>query len=210
MPEKRMVSASGGGSYLGYNTQTSLRVIKETIEKFNVTSMIDIPCGDVNWIFESFVTDSLPLYLGLDVANAVIEVNKRRFAHHKNKIFAFWDATECTLPKHKLKEQPTPFDLVHVRDVIQHMGLDRGIRFFCNVFKSGPRVLIATTFRYSHNREIGEGDFYQNNLSKEPFSFPDNATCTPTHPAHEHDLTCVYDLSEPWVQQFMLSKCKIE
>jgi hypothetical protein len=204
-----MKSSSGSGSDLGISTQNSLRVIKETIDKFNITSMIDIPCGDVNWIFESFVTDSLPLYLGLDVTNALIELNKHRFAHHKNKIFAFWDATACTLPQHKLSNDPRPFDLVHVRDVIQHMGLDLGVRFFCNVFKSGARVLIATTFPNSENKEIEEGSYYQNNLSKEPFSFADAVSCTPTHPEIEPDHTCVYDLSEPWVHQFMLNKCKI-
>lgn len=94
-------SASGHGSDLGYATQTSLRIIKDTIGKHSVKSMIDIPCGDANWMFDSYVTDSLPFYLGLDVANATIELNRMRFAHHKNKMFTFWDATACVLPRYK-------------------------------------------------------------------------------------------------------------
>lgn len=207
--DSRKNSASGPGSNLGHSTETSLKIVKKAIAKYHVKSMIDIPCGDANWIFDSFVTDSLPLYLGLDVTSAVIEVNKQRYAHHINKIFEFWDATTCTLPKFQmgLDGMPTSFDLVHVRDVIQHMTLAQGVNFFCNVFNSGARVLITTTYPHSTNKNITEGDFYLNNLSLEPFSFPDGF-CEPTHPQTDSDVTCVYDLTESWVNVFASTKCK--
>mmetsp|Transcript_7175 Transcript_7175/g.14803 ORF Transcript_7175/g.14803 Transcript_7175/m.14803 type:complete len:229 (+) Transcript_7175:93-779(+) len=209
----RQKSASGVGSELGYATQTSLKIIKDTIAKYSVATMLDIPCGDVNWIFDSFETDTLPVYVGMDIVRPVIEVNKQRFAHHKNKQFLFWDAVSCTLPK--LKRGPSmevePFELVHVRDVIQHMDTLQGIQFFCNVFKSGGvKVLITTTFHSKNNpkeKEAVEGEFYKIDLSKEPFSFPESDSCTPTHPNHEDDDTCVYDLSEGWVQDFIANKC---
>jgi FkbM family methyltransferase len=207
----RQNSASGPGSELGRSTQTSLQIIKDTIAKYKVTSMCDIPCGDVNWVLDSFETDSLPYYVGLDIVRPVIEVNKQRFAHHKNKQFHFWDAVSCTLPKlKKAGTEVVPFDLVHVRDVIQHMDVEQGIQFFCNVFKSGAKVLITTTYPSGDNPKPGgfvEGEFYNNNLSKEPFSFPVSDSCTPTHPTDEGDDTCVYDLSEGWVQDFIANKC---
>jgi len=192
------ISASGAGSDRGYATVTSLKIITDAISKFNVKSMIDIPCGDVNWIFDSLETDTLPLYIGLDISFGVIDVNKQRFGHHKNKHFRFWDATVCPLPA---------TDLVHVRDVIQHMTLDQGVKYFCNVFKSDAKVLITTTFSEPvENMNIREGGFYENNLLLEPFSFPPG-NCNATHPKHEKDLTCVYNLTEGWVHEFMLSKC---
>ena len=169
----RKISASGGGSDLGYPTITSLKIIKDTISKFNVKSMIDIPCGDVDWIFDSLETDTLPLYIGLDIAGAVIEVNKQRFRHHMNKQFSFWDATACALPRFQnVTSEDQAVDLVHVRDVIQHMTLDQGVRYFCNVFKYVAKVLITTTFEYVRNKNITEGTYYNNNLLLEPFSFP--------------------------------------
>ena len=49
---------------------------------------------------------------------------------------------------------------------------------------------------------------YKNNLLLEPFNFPNNtAECTPTHPQHDVDSTCVYDLTEDWVQEFIQLKC---
>jgi len=48
----------------------------------------------------------------------------------------------------------------------------------------------------------------ENNLSLEPFSFPKNdENCTPTHPNNELDDTCVYDLSEPWVKDYIEKNC---
>lgn len=176
--------------------------------------MIDVPCGDVNWIFESYITDHLPLYIGLDVVSAVINQNKLRFEHHVNKHFQFWDATLCPFPKFynytsstNTKEEHS-VDLIHVRDVIQHVTLKQGVSFFCNVFKSGARVLITTTYPgQSSNTEIQESSWYRNDLSLEPFSFPEGK-CEATHPQLEPDHTCVYNLTDAkWVEEFVKSKC---
>lgn len=212
---ERKKSASGRGSDLGGSTETSLLILKETIAKYHVRSMIDIPCGDVNWIFDSFETDTLPVYVGLDIVHPVIGVNEMRFAHHSNKVFSYWDATECVLPQFQKGgggggEQQQPFDLVHVRDVIQHMPQERGIQFFCNIFRSGAKRLLTTTFPQSDNQipaTMEEGGFYHNNLSMEPFGFPTAEYCTPTHPMAEEDETCLYDLTLPWVQTFLAKKC---
>jgi len=206
--EARQKSASGPGSDLGVATQTSLKIIKDTIVKFNVKSMIDVPCGDVNWILDSLETDTLPLYVGLDITSAVIDINKQRFSHHSNKRFYFWDAVACPLPKFKNgKSEEQPFDLVHVRDVIQHLPLKKGVTYICNIFKSGAKVLITTTYDKGINKDIDESGWYESNLSMEPFSFPAGDSCTRTHPELEKDLTCVYDLTKPWVEAFITSKC---
>lgn len=44
--------------------------------------------------------DSIPVYVGLDVAADVIRMDQQRFAHHRNKGFAAWDFAECPLPKY--------------------------------------------------------------------------------------------------------------
>ena len=173
--------------------------------------MVDIPCGDVNWIFDSFETDSLPLYVGLDVASAVIEVNKNRFAHHKNKEFHFWDASHCAVPRffNKTSSKEETFDLVHVRDVVQHMSMDLGVKYFCNVFKSGAKFLLTTTFPGGTHTNVADSDFYKNDLSKEPFAFPEPSdVCVKTHPKTEDDLTCLYDLrGATWVSKYLKAKC---
>ena len=209
-PQKaRLKSASGPGSDLGYATHNSLQIVRRTISKYNLSTMLDVPCGDVNWILDSFETDTVNLYVGLDITRDVVDANNARFAHHNNKHFYVWDATECVIPEVLGGTSGArPFDLVHVRDVIQHLPLQMGVKYFCNIFKSGPRYLITTTYpNASENRDIAEGKWYRNNLSLEPFSFPPGDDCIRTHPKMEPDVTCVFDLSRPWVKTFISTKC---
>jgi hypothetical protein len=79
--------------------------------------------------------------------------------------------------------------------------------YICNIFKSGAKVLITTTNDKGINTDIGESGWYENNLSMEPFSFPAGDSCIKTHPELERELTCVYDLTKPWVVAFITSKC---
>ena len=210
VPDVRKQSASGPGSMIGSNTENSLKIIRDAINKYDIKSMADVPCGDVNWIMDSFETDTLPVYAGFDITRAVIDVNNQRFAHHSNKEFHFWDLTECVLPKfhNRTTGEEHPFDLVHVRDVIQHLSLKQGVQYFCNIFRSGARILITTTYKMPKNNNIYEGGWYQNDLTQDPFSFPKNGdNCVMTHPMHEPDFTCIYDLAQPWVKEFVETKC---
>jgi hypothetical protein len=211
-PPKERKSASGTGSQLGYSSQVSLQVLQGAIRKFDVNTMIDLPCGDANWIFDSLETDTLELYIGLDIVKRVVEETAARLAHHSNKIFRHWDGAKCPLPKIVYGTVERSVDLVHARDVLQHLKLEQGIQFLCHVFQSGARVFVTTTFpRNGNNRAIQEGEFYLNDLSAAPFNLPapknDNTvTCTPTHPKHELDETCVYDLTQPWVAAWIAEK----
>jgi hypothetical protein len=99
--------------------------------------------GDANWILDSYVTDTLPLYIGLDIVSAVIKVNQQRFSHHNNKRFMFWDATLFDFPKfynHSLgNNQVQSVDMIHVRDAIQHLTLK------LRLIQKFPRAVIIKT-----------------------------------------------------------------
>jgi len=207
-PPKQRKSASGGGSDLGPFTTTSMEVIRQTIAKYNVSTMIDLPCGDTNWIFDSWETDSLKLYIGLDVVKEVIVRNSERLSHHANKVFRHWDGTTCPLPKYRDESLETvqAVDLVHSRDVFQHLSQDQGLAFMCNVVTSGARVFIATSFPKKTNINIKAGGFTHINLHSAPYHLPPG-DCVFTHPKHEPDQTCVYDLTQPWVQPWIAEKC---
>lgn len=211
-PPAERKAGSGGGSDLGYATETSLRIVNDVIQKYNITTMIDVPCGDANWIFDSAWTDHhLSLYLGLDIAGHPIAQNALRFSHHMNKAFRQWDAAECSLPKYKWSpfEEPSSFQLVHARDVLQHLPLESAVRFVCNIFTSGARVLITTTyFKWAQNKNIEAGDFYANDLFAAPYDFPPGSgVCEKTHPEMDPDLTCIFDLRQDWVEEFVDDKC---
>jgi len=58
--DKIKTSASGPGSNKGIQTVASLHALKEAIIKYNVKSMLDIPCGDVNWLHVGSGSGILP------------------------------------------------------------------------------------------------------------------------------------------------------
>mmetsp|Transcript_5921 Transcript_5921/g.9860 ORF Transcript_5921/g.9860 Transcript_5921/m.9860 type:complete len:108 (+) Transcript_5921:568-891(+) len=106
-----------------------MAIINDAILKYNVTSLIDVPCGDANWIFDSVLTDTIPFYLGSDIAQIPIAQNQHQFAHHTNKKFRVWDARAGSMPKYYPRTTTNrgaaaddgaaaaalqPFDLIHL------------------------------------------------------------------------------------------------
>jgi len=206
-PPKARNSASGRGSNLGYGTMASLQILRSAIREHNVKTIIDLPCGDTNWIFDSWETDSLELYIGLDIVKPVIDLNSKRLAFHSNKLFRHWDGAICPLPKFRKDHSLHSVDLVHSRDVLQHLSHPNAIQFLCNVFKHGARLFVTTTFPGGTNKLIKEGSFFHNDLTKSPFDLPNVTDCVPSHPKFEPDLTCVYDLTQAWVPKWIAQKC---
>jgi hypothetical protein len=209
-PPRERKSNSGLGSNLGYSTKKSLDIIRKTISTFNVSAMIDIPCGDANWIFDSWETDSLKLYIGLDVVQEVTRRNAERLRFHSNKIFRHWDGTTCPLPKYKdvFSDRVRAADMVHSRDVIQHLPPDQGVVFLCNVFLSGARVFVSTSYPGGDNIFNQDATYVQNNLHASPYDLS-RGECVLTHPDIEQDETCIYDLGADWVKKWVVQKgCK--
>jgi hypothetical protein len=208
-PPILLESFSGGGSNRGFQTEVSMAILKRVISEHNITTMIDVPCGDANWIFDSLETDSMPLYVGLDIVGSLIEFNQKRFAFHSNKRFYWWDGINCAFPKQTLHNDVLqPFELIHSRDVIQHLPLKDGLRFVCNVFLSGARWFVTTTHKFGSNRDIQKhGKYYANNLHAAPFNLPDVGKCEATHPKLEADVTCVFDLSADWAAKYRIENC---
>jgi hypothetical protein len=199
--------ASGLGSSLGHATVNALSFLRNTIRNYSITSMIDIPCGDTNWIFDSFETDSLSLYIGLDISEKIIALNKKRYAHHHNKLFQLWDGSRCDMPKYFNNSLPHTVDLIHSRDVIQHLPLVQGKRFLCNVVLSKSLYFITTTFDSKENRDVKAGDYYENNLRLAPFFFTLENLCIKTHPDIEPDRTCLYELKQPFFKNWSRFHC---
>ena len=57
-------SLSGTGSNKGVASSRSLKYLAKAVIENKITSVLDAPCGDANWQFDDFATDSLPVYYG--------------------------------------------------------------------------------------------------------------------------------------------------
>lgn len=70
----------------------------------NIQSIADIPCGDTYWQFSIREMNTIQrLYFGGDIADYVIQRNRRLYATHRNKIFQKWDIVRCPLPTFTMK-----------------------------------------------------------------------------------------------------------
>lgn len=198
-------SSSGWGSNLGPITERSVSFLRTAILKYQMRSMIDVPCGDVNWQFGAFEIDALAAYVGLDISSRLVRLNGGRFAFHSNKVFAPWDMAACAMPRVAFRDgtAAVPVELIHMRYVLQHMALDRALAAVVHVVESGAKFFIATTYpnqgRHNTNTQIGKGSeshFYLNNLLLPPFSLPPPVACVQSPLNLGNDSTCLFDLRD--------------
>lgn len=161
-------SLSGVGSSLE-NTKRFREFLESVIFKYNIKSIIDLPCGDWHWM--QFVDLEEVSYLGLDIVQECVESNIN--IHGTNNIkFKQYDAI------HEPFDFEAP-DLIICRDFLFHLSTD-SIHIVLDKFKkSGAKYLITTTFDLdivSENTDLTEpqkqlGWGYRHiNLDIEPFN----------------------------------------
>lgn len=152
-------SVSGPGSTLE-QTQVIRKVLPKLIRNLKVQSILDIPCGDFNWMKE--VDLNSVNYIGADIVDEIIERNKMIYAA-PNKTFINYNLKTDKLPK---------VDLVIIRDCLVHFSYEDIFLAIENVIKSGSKYLLTTSFtnRYENN-DIRTGDWRPINLQVSPFNF---------------------------------------
>ena len=177
-------SKSGPGSTLEETVELRQRLV-DIIEKYNIKSIVDVPCGDWNWMRE--IADKLEHYIGGDIVEECVLDNKRKYGT-ENINFINFNLLIDTLPK---------ADLLLVRDVIGHYPLYEGKIILENILNSECKYFLSTTtlnvirggdFSNYKNKEIEYyGRHYMVNLLSEPFNFPEPLE---------------YILEPPWIDMY--------
>lgn len=74
-----------------------------------------------------------------------------RYKMHANKFFIHWDLINCGLPQTFSNNFETKtvqnFDLVIIKDVIQHIPINGAKQMLKNVADSGARYLLVTSYK---------------------------------------------------------------
>jgi SAM-dependent methyltransferase len=163
-------SRSGPGS-AGNQTAVLQAELPRLLRRFEVTTLLDLPCGDANWMS----TISLPgvRYLGADLVPEVIQRNREQ--HPADLRFEVLDLMTSPLPS---------ADLLLCRDCLVHLSFADVQRAMANIRRSPITWLLTTTFpAQSRNEEIVTGDWRPINLELAPFNLPQaelllNERCT--------------------------------
>jgi hypothetical protein len=151
-------SKSGGGSTIASTTAIRSQ-LPLVIKKYNISSILDIPCGDYNWMKE---VDLPVFYTGADIVDELISENNERFA--KDKVgFVKLDITKDNLPK---------VDLIFCKDLFQHLSYEDVFSAIDSIKKSKSKYLLTTSYDLTiRNYDIISGDYRALNLMKKPFCF---------------------------------------
>ncbi len=157
--EKRE-SVSGIGSSLE-QTREIIKTFPFVFQKFEITSMLDIPCGDFNWMQK---IDFLKIkYTGADIVEAIVKTNSEKYKTQNTKFIQL----------NLIEDQLSKVDLIFCRDCLVHLSFSDILNAIENIKKSGSKYLMTTTFTdQQSNKDIHTGGWRPLNLELKPFNFP--------------------------------------
>jgi hypothetical protein len=151
-------SRSGTGSSI-VKTRKLAQNLPILFEKFNIKSILDIPCGDFNWM--RIVDLSNIDYVGADLVTEIVNDNKLKYP---KKQFIELDLIDGQLPY---------ADLILIRDCLVHFPNDLVFKSLYNICLSDCKYMLVTTFPDHVNiKDIEMGKWRALNLEAEPFNFP--------------------------------------
>lgn len=157
-------SSSGVGSSLVATEHVRSAVefvLMESDLKEAIRVILDIPCGDWNWMRR--VDLSSVSYTGADIVRPLIARNRRLYGSRTRRFEVFDLLNEDAVPRE--------YDLVFCRDLIVHFTPGEGVEMLKKIAR-GSRYLMATTFPERRSNDHAERSWYPCNLERPPFSLP--------------------------------------
>lgn len=183
-------SISGAGSEL-HQTETLRKELVQLFKKFGIKTVLDIPCGDFNWMRFTDLTGIQ--YTGADIVEKLIEENSKKYGGMKDVRFLTLDLLRDPLPSS---------DLIMTRDCLVHLSNRDILKALKNIANSGSKYLLTTHFTETAvNKDILTGEWRSINLQKEPFLLPEpllviNEGCTENNGAFSDKTMSLWDISK--------------
>lgn len=168
--EGRRESASGPGSARAA-AEPALQLLRRTISERDIASILDLGCGDWNWMRDLGLPGARAIrYEGWDASDTLIADMQATYGQPGLIDFAVKDLTTAPLP---------PVDLIILRDVLFHMPAALALRVLGRV-RAASRYMLSTSFLdMTENADIaaylpidGWG-FHRINLNVAPFDLAD-------------------------------------
>jgi hypothetical protein len=153
-------SVSGPGSSL-HKTRFLKKKLEMFFEEYNIQSMIDIPCGDYNWMRHVEMPTAMQ-YLGADIVQELIDRNNALYGPQRT--FRVMNIIRDILPES---------NLIFCRDCFVHLPFPDIFLAIKSKIESKSSWLMLTTFpRVTANQELTNGIWRPLNMQMPPFCFP--------------------------------------
>ncbi len=148
--ENNRFTLSGPGSELVY-AKNCIEFLIKFIKEKNIRKIIDGSCGDCLWIMEVLKEFPDVEYIGYDISNTIVNINKekyKKYSFHQKNMLDFKEIPEC--------------DLFIVRHTMMHLSMDDNVKFI-NTLKNNSNCFIFLT-----HHEVGvnnQGAPHDSNMS---------------------------------------------
>lgn len=158
---KSKESFSGPGSEIR-QTKKIRRTLPILFKKYNIKTILDIPCGDFNWM-KIVDMSSVNKYIGADIVSEIIKINNAKYKNDQRK-FIELDIIKDKLPK---------VDLIFSRDCFVHLKNNEIKKALKNIKASNSTFLLTTTYILKNiNNNTNNGKWRPVNLNIKPFNLP--------------------------------------
>lgn len=157
-------SFSGLGSEF-QSTKSLRRALPGLVKDYKVKRLLDVPCGDFNWM--KHILPELDVeYIGGDIVKSLVEQNQKN-----------WGGLGVSFSQIDLTCDPLPdADMMLVRDCLFHLSYGAIYSFLQNFCRSDIRLLLTTTHinPAGRNAESIIGSYRNIYLFSPPFNFPND------------------------------------
>ena len=162
------------------NVAPLVAALPALIAKYDVRSVIDLGCGDVDWI-APVMRELSVRYIGVDVVPDPIAANKLK---HPDLEFHHIDGPADVLPE---------VDLVICRDVLAHLPGSLVLEVIAQARRAAP-LLLATSFtKNAMNIDCAAGAYRPLNLQERPVNLPPPLEALPDT---QHKTMCLWQLRD--------------
>jgi hypothetical protein len=180
-------SRSGPGSGLA-RTDKFRAGLLDAIQRLDVHTMVDAPCGDYAWLSALDLAQHLTWYRGLDIVPQMIRRNRELWGSER---ILFEDADLA-------RRAPPQADLILCRHLLIHLPFADCLRVLRNFKSSHSRYLMITNQpQVLRNEEIlFTGSFRPLNLHLPPFDLPQPiCSIDDSRDADDGAVSAVFELS---------------
>ena len=156
------ISVSGHGSNI--NTDQSKNLIKcllNFFDKYQIKSVLDMPCGDFLWMNEIMKKNNVLKYLGIDIVDEIIKNNTKLYENEKIKFKTF------DIINFKTVEN---FDLVLMRDFFIHNRNSDIKQILINLKHMNIKYFAFENYNILKNTDVTTGKHRKINLKLQPFN----------------------------------------
>lgn len=154
-------SRSGPGSSLA-QTEHVRRGLQKLLLLRGICHLLDVPCGDANWVMKIIQVDQDLIYHGGDIVPELVEENRLKYPKFDWQVL---DICTSDLPQ---------ASMILCRDCLVHLPIANIFEALANIKRSGATWLTMTTFPGipEGNKDIITGSWRRLDFQQPPFNFP--------------------------------------